>query len=670
MNLLRILILCLTFVFVVQPADSQVTVVPSKKKAVIDGRSFYLHTVQPGETLYSIAKAYNVLQRDIVFNNPEALESIKAGEELKIPVKTDSAPAVGMLQSAQYIYHIAEKGQTVDWLMQNYNITQEELLRYNPDLEHSALQAGQVVTIPKNTNGTVQPSKPKVAHVAHVVKRRETLFSIAKSYNVDLNEVLEMNPDINANNPVLKIGQEIKIPLPDAAPISIPIEVSKADTIIIRQDLQTSARVNDNIYLPSQPVPVEHVDVDDTSGCVETSQKEFRIAMLLPWFLAENAPASPPDSGLVKDADGRFRYSDGRYWIHPNSVNALEFYQGALLAIDTLKKQGLNAKIHFLDTMRDTVMLLQVLKRPVMKDMDLIIGPFARDLVNQVAPFARENRIYYVSPTSVNAASLKNNPYLMQVNAGEINAVNPMVSFIAKQKNIHVTLIGNNSDIDRTVFDAYLNRLKTAFADSAFTTLRMRSDSLQDPSRYLKKGRTNVVIIPSADEVFVNNITGKLNSSAHSYNINLYGLASWTKFVNLDLEYLHTLEFRYASSFYIDYDDQHVQSFLQQFRKMYATEPTMTTGYGSISLNPYQYAFLGYDVTFYFVSLMMKYGKDFGHCAPSFRMPALQSDFHFNRIDPYSGFMNTHLDIYRYGKDYTIVKERIENGEWSIKNQK
>ena len=667
MNLLRIILFCLMAVFVVQPAYPQVTVVRSTKKVVIDGNSFYLHIVKPGETLYSISKAYNVLQRDVVFSNPDAFEGIKAGQELKIPVESGQTPIGNQLQSAQYIYHITEKGQTVFWLTQHYNISQEELYKYNPELEHSVLQAGQVVTIPKKTNGELQPAQPKIAHVVHTVKRGETLFSITKSYNADLNVVYELNPDINPNDSRVRLGQEIKIPLPDAAPIGLPVETSKTDTIIIRQDLKVETQNLASQNEQKQNEKTQNVETQNEQmqnlaslhDCIETSQNEFRIALMLPLFLADNSPASAPDSSMVRENDGRWRYRDGHYWIHPRSVNALEFHQGALLAIDSLKKQGLKAQLVVFDTMRDTEKMSQILNSHELKNMDLILGPFNTELVDQVASFARENRIYYVSPTAINAASLKNNPYLLQVNSGEINTVNPMVDYISKQENRHVTWIGNSSETDQTIYNAYLNKLKTVFDESNLTVLQLHLDNLQQRhiSTYLKRGRMNVVIIPATEEAFVNLITGQLNSSANSYQINLYGLENWTKFVNLDLEYLHTLEFRYATAFYIDHSHPPVQNFLQQFRKMYHTEPTMLTGFGGISPYAYQYAYLGYDVTFYFVSAVKKYGKDFGRCIPYFRMPLLQSDFRFEKIDPFSGYKNTHFDIYKYGKDYTITKE-------------
>ncbi len=656
MNLLRVFVLCLICISVACPVNSQVPVTVSKKKTVVDGKSYYLHTVKQGETLYSISKAYNVLQKDIVFNNPDAFEGIRVGQELKIPAKPDNAATTGQLESAQFIYHITEKGQTVYSLTQQYNVSLEDLYKYNPELEHSPLQSGQVVTIPKSGKSVEVQPKPSVGYIVHVVKRKETLFSIAKSYDVDLNRVLEINPDIDANEPKIKIGQEIKIPLAGAVPISLPVAVSKTDTVIVRRDLEP---VSQPVVVPTTQIPSSGVAVEDTGTCEPIAQKEFRVAMLLPFFLADNAPASPPDSALVKDAEGRFRYKDGRYWIHPRSVNTLEFYEGALLAVDSLKKQGLEAKIYVFDTMRDTIKLAQILKSPVMKDMDLIIGPFYTELVDQTARFARENKIYYVSPTAVNANSLKANPYLMQINAGEINAVGPMVDFIATRENVHVTLIGNKSEWDQTLFNAYRNKLKTVFADSSLTVHQFRTDSLKKPASFLKKKRLNVVIIPATDEAFVNVMTAQLNASVHSHQINLFGLASWTKFVNLDAEYFHALEFRYATAFQIDYQKSDVRRFLQQYRMFYGTEPTMLTGRGSLSPSAYQFAFLGYDAVFYFASAMQQYGKGFGRCIPKFHQPGIQSDFRFVKIDPLSGYLNTHFDIYRYTRDYTVVKENI-----------
>jgi LysM repeat protein/ABC-type branched-subunit amino acid transport system substrate-binding protein len=608
-----------------------VPITVSKKKTVIDGKSYLLHTVKKGETLYSIGRAYNVLQKDIVFNNPDSFEGIRVGQELKIPEKAEATVAGNHPESAKFIYHITEKGQTAFSLAQTYNTTLAELYKHNPELEHSSLQAGQVVVIPKKQSAQA-PEKPYYA--MHEVRKRETLFSIAKEYDLDLNQVLEDNPEINPKDPKIKIGQEIRIRLPELAPIKIPIALSQTDTVIIREDLETSEAVN----------------------CVATTQKEFQIALLLPLFLADNF-ASLADTILKKDAEGRYHRKDGTYWIQPRSGDALEFYQGALLAIDSLKKRGLKAKIHVFDTTHDTVKMRQILNNPVMKTVDLIIGPFYTEHINQTARFAAANRIFYVSPITSNIASLQNNPYLLQINAGEINSVDPMVNFIGKRDSLRVVLIGNKAEADQTLFHAYRNKLKATFPDSLLFMHQFRTDSIVTPPQYLKSEKRNVVIITAANEGFINMLAAQLNAATHKYTINLYGLAIWTKFINLDPEYLHQLEFRYTTAYHIDYRRKDIVRFLQQYRKYYHTEPSMFNKQGGYYFSQFQYAFLGYDVLFFFGSAMQQYGKNFGHCIAQFRMPTLQSDFRFTKVLPLSGYINSNLSIYRYTKSYTVVQE-------------
>ena len=82
----RFLIICIMSLFTVHYVHSQVVVIPSTNKVEIDGRSYYLHIVKQGETLYSISRAYSVQIKDIVLVNPEAAETIKTGMELKIPI--------------------------------------------------------------------------------------------------------------------------------------------------------------------------------------------------------------------------------------------------------------------------------------------------------------------------------------------------------------------------------------------------------------------------------------------------------------------------------------------------------------------------------------------------------------------------------------------------------
>ncbi len=57
----------------------------SQTVVIIGGEKFYIHTVLPGETLYSLSRAYDVGERVIVQYNPSAAEGLRTDERLKIP---------------------------------------------------------------------------------------------------------------------------------------------------------------------------------------------------------------------------------------------------------------------------------------------------------------------------------------------------------------------------------------------------------------------------------------------------------------------------------------------------------------------------------------------------------------------------------------------------------
>ena len=68
-------------------AQEPVEVERSDNKVILGGKVYYIHVVKPGQTLYAIAKAYNISQKEITLENPGAVSGIRIGQALKIPVE-------------------------------------------------------------------------------------------------------------------------------------------------------------------------------------------------------------------------------------------------------------------------------------------------------------------------------------------------------------------------------------------------------------------------------------------------------------------------------------------------------------------------------------------------------------------------------------------------------
>lgn len=162
------------------------------------------HKIQKGETAYFIAQKYKVSVEEIYKLNPESESGIKDNQIIKIPVHSAEKQ-----NSNQQITHIVGAKETLFGLSKQYNISVEALQNANPILA-GGLQIGQELTIPSraaNLSKTENTVSPKVTHQ---VVAKESLFSIARQYNVSVQDLENLNKELLQNG--LQIGQTISIP--------------------------------------------------------------------------------------------------------------------------------------------------------------------------------------------------------------------------------------------------------------------------------------------------------------------------------------------------------------------------------------------------------------------------------------------------------------------------
>src|SRR5690606_36539490 len=101
----------------------------SKITETISGKKYYKHTVEKGQTLYSISRLYALDQRIIEAENPELKNGFKIGQVLNIPFDVSEKKEVNtaVIDKSNYIKHIVEKEQTLYSISKKYNVTIEEI---------------------------------------------------------------------------------------------------------------------------------------------------------------------------------------------------------------------------------------------------------------------------------------------------------------------------------------------------------------------------------------------------------------------------------------------------------------------------------------------------------------------------------------------------------------
>ncbi len=126
----------------------------SVNKVILEGKVYYIHVVKPGQTLYSIARAYNISQKEISVENPGVISGIRIGQTLKIPVE----PSIGdeqidtsdpRMNLKDKNTHKVKRGETFYSISKIYGITPEELQEANPGVRMDDMRPGQRLIIPE-----------------------------------------------------------------------------------------------------------------------------------------------------------------------------------------------------------------------------------------------------------------------------------------------------------------------------------------------------------------------------------------------------------------------------------------------------------------------------------------------------------------------------------------
>jgi ABC-type branched-subunit amino acid transport system substrate-binding protein/LysM repeat protein len=610
-----------------------VVVEVSNEKTIIDGNTYYLHTVKKGENIYRIGLAYKVTLKDIIIANPDVISgTVKEGQILKIPAEQKAPRSIQSIESDKFIYHITEEQQTIFFLTQKYKVTQEELVKYNPELEYSPLQVGQVVRIPKSVNTSTdhETFHPIDNYEEYEARRRDTKYSIAKKYDITIEELEASNPDLKYGE--LKSGQMVKIPVKNKVELVSKPSTAKRDSLL------------------NKPKP-------EITSTLEPKYNNatLNVAMLLPLFVEETETLMMIDSANASvDARRSLQAND----IYQRSLNILEFYQGALLAIDSLKKAGLSIKLSTYDVGKNTTKLNTILAKPEMAKMDVIIGPFYTDQVEKTAEFAKTNQINIISPVSDSSKTLTNNPFAFQVIPTERVGIDALVKYASTFTNANIILFSTNSD--KELSDIYRNKLNAycpqRYKEVPYYAMKYPNFVSIVENRFAKD-KDNIVLIPSESKTTLTDLLNKLGVVARNYPIKVFGSSVSIAYESIDPEVFYTIQYHYYSAFYTDFSSPDIKLFLQKYRNAYATEPIYHYDQHPryFTSKGYNYGFLGYDVALHFLDLAGMQGKDFGANIQSDKKP-LHSTFKFERATPNHGWMNKGINIIRYTKDFSIEK--------------
>lgn len=606
-----------------QPAP----VTRSQEKTIVNGKIFYIHTVQKGQTLYSISKAYEVTQEEIKNANPQVdAVNLVEGLAIRIPESKFKKEAPVYPQNRDDFHaHSVKRKETVYSIARRYDVETDVIYYYNPWAK-DGIKQDQTIWVPRKEEmqDISVEARRDDAYYYYTVKTRDTLYSIARVYGVTVADIINANPELRDG---LRPDQTImipKIPLPGLE------ETVETDSL--------------SINVPCIAYDPSHV---------------FNIALMLPFFATYSVEelASPADTITEEGTyvpQQRERGLRGR--------NFAEFYEGFLLAVDSLKNSGISVNLHVFDTERDTLKTRKIVRDLAQIQPDLIVGPVYAEDVNIAGRFAHYNNIHMVSPLSTRPDLVFNNANIVQLSPSRKAESYAMANYLRQFNRGRIILITGSDQIsaqNSRIFKEYLLSRRPVNENGeplAFSDYHLNDSLLVKLGAILSKEEENLLVVFSDNEADVNSLVTRLIQRTSIYPVILFGMPSWQGWTNIDLTFFHTLQLHVISPFYTDFSDQQVKNYLKKSRNHYGYEPYEVYSSG------YNFSMLGYDIGIYFISMLKQYGRNFMPCTDQTNTGQLLTKYRFTKT-PNGGFVNNNFNVIYYRPDFTIEKTGMITGE-------
>ncbi len=611
------------------------------------------HKVQKGETIPEIAKKYNVTPLDIYKLNPDAQQGVSENTVLLIPNKTKQKTETISTNNAKK--HTVLAKETLYSLSKLYNVSISDIEKANVEVLKEGMKIGTILVIPaKGKSNPIETPKPNASKtsVYHQVQPKETKYAIAKQYGITIEQLEKQNPEIV--NIELPIGYKLYISgeksvvetKPIVTPVSVPkpleslyiikpketlysisnqFEVTQEELVALNPELKDGVIEGMSIKVPikSSALVVKKEYKDLTKSIRSGTNK--KLAILLPFNLTKL------DQDTINSTKARLKKD--------KFLNmTLDFYSGSLMAIDSVRKMGLNVDVTILDSneTKSTSNVTSLVQDNNLKTFDAIIGPFYQNNVEKTASLLSENNVPVISPLSKDYD--KKFPNLVQATPSSDDIKNAMFDFMrAKSGNIIAIVDPKKAAIKQYISENHKDVIFAEFTEKG-------SLDIEKLKSLLIKDKTNFVIMETEKTNLILSITNTLSGLLSSYDVKLVilGENDALDYEEISMTRLTKLKMHYPSLTRVN-DSDEATIFENTFKK-------------KNRILPNQFATRGFDVTFD-VLLRLAQEKSITETLNDSATEQIENRFYYKQ-NPDGGYTNKGVYILFYDTDLTIKEAK------------
>lgn len=424
------------------------------------------------------------------------------------------------------------------------------------------------------------------------VKKSDTIYGIAKRFNITIDELVSANPIMQIPDYTLKKGDQLLIPKPsEPKASSTQPTASAAKPATTANSTAISARKT-------------------TSGTVS-------VGVMLP----------------LHNADG-----DGQ--------RMLEYYRGILMACDSLKAQGISTVIHSWNVPIDAN-VEQTLGDANAKKCDIIFGPLYTKQVKPIGDFCRANNIKLVIPFSISGNDVASNDHILQVyQSPQQQTMAAVNAFVERFRGAHAVIIDcNDAESTKGAFTTALRkRLGEVGIECSVTNLKASEDAFV---KAFSLSKQNVVVLNTSRSPQLNVALAKLNglkAANKNVRVSLFGYTEWLMYTKVYLDYYYKYDAYIPTTFYYNPLAAKTANLERSYRRWFKSDLRQSLP---------RFAITGYDHAQFFIRGMHKFGDKFVGTKQQNSYTPLQTPLKFRYVQG-GGMQNSAFMLVHYKPNRTI----------------
>ena len=466
----------------------------------------------------------------------------------------------------------------------------------------------------------------------HKVKKSETIFGIAKTYGVSIQELLNANPEMKKEGYELKKGDWVFVPYAKEG------DVKADDKTAAKASLSSSGGDTKGSPSASKTTEAPLGAVGEALG-----QKPPSLAAS---SLSQTGSAATQVKNLN---DGVIRVGVMLPLHNENGdgTRMIEYYRGMLLALNQLNTEGIKTEVSAWNVPIDADIRTTLLKDGV-NQLDIVFGPLYSNMVKPLGDYCRNNGIKMVIPFSITGNDVAENPQIFQVyqTPEELNTKS-VAAFMERFPHHHPIFINcNDEGSDKGVFTSSLRKQLDA-AKRTYNLTNVNTPQA-DFAKAFSVNQPNVIVVNTAKSPKLNQVFAKLDSLTQSrpgLAISMFGYNEWFMYQKYDLAQFFKYGVYIPTTYYYNAVADRTEAFEKLYLETYG-EPMKADALP-------RFALTGYDQTMFFIRGLKQYGSQFVGTAAQAGYKPLQTRLNFGRVGQ-GGYKNKNFQLVHFLPNQTM----------------